>query len=104
MLKRNVEPCFFPGDVAHMQPPMASTSLLHIANPSPEPPCCLVLDESTWTIAHSLGIRTIVSSGVAARTEDSLEMLHVAVAQVASLRNDLCPFHTILPLEVYSLI
>ena len=47
MLKWKVEPCFLPAEVAHMLPPIASTSLLQMARPSPEPPCCRVRDEST---------------------------------------------------------
>lgn len=55
MLKWNVDPCFFPGEVAHMLPPIASTNRLQMAKPKPDPPCCLVLEESTCIMykAHS---------------------------------------------------
>lgn len=47
MLKWKVDPRFLPSEVAHMVPPMASTSFLQIERPSPDPPCFRVREEST---------------------------------------------------------
>lgn len=47
IVKKNVEP--FPGTLrASILPPCSSTNCIEMANPSPVPPCCLVLLASIW--------------------------------------------------------
>ena len=38
MVKWKVEPRFLPGEVAHILPPIASTSFLQMESPRPDPP------------------------------------------------------------------
>ena len=56
IVKWKQEPLFAPCDSAHMLPPMASTNLLQIAKPRPDPPWFRCFDWSTyvWIILINL--------------------------------------------------